>query len=231
MVQFLSESDHIGSRNRLSPPWVPGLPRRATLPIVLVMLALTGCVSSGTSPLAWYATQDARAPQGLTLGICHGFGCMLQTSVRLSEADMAVLAGIMEAGRESPQAERAAVARAVMWVEERVGPVVGSHADIGGLDIQNAGVPGQMDCLDETTNTTTTLILLAENGLLNHHTPGYPVARGFFLDGRYPHATAVMTETASGEKWAVDPWPYANAENVDVKPLDEWFNTWPSYVG
>ncbi|CAN0579675.1 unnamed protein product, partial [Ectocarpus sp. 12 AP-2014] len=153
--------------------------RRSTFLAALAALALTGCVSSGTSPLGWYATQDARTPNGLSLGICHAFGCQRQTTVQLAESDVAVLAGIMEAGRESPQAERAAVRRAVMWMEERVGPVVGSHNDIGGLDMQNAGTPGQMDCLDETTNTTTTLILLAENGLLAHHTPSYPVARGF----------------------------------------------------
>jgi len=200
---------------------------RSALFAVFAAVALSGCVSSGTSPMAWYATQDARTPNGLSLGICHAFGCQRQTTVRLAESDVAVLAGIMEAGRESPQAERMAVRRAVMWMEERVGPIVGSHNDIGGLDMQNAGVPGQMDCLDETTNTTTTLLLLAENGLLTHHTPSYPVARGFFLDGRYPHATAVMTETASGEDWAVDPWPYANAEDVDVMPLSDWYNTWP----
>ncbi|MFK7792567.1 MAG: hypothetical protein AB8B88_07845 [Devosiaceae bacterium] len=198
-----------------------------SIAVLLGALALGGCVSSGASPLGWYATQDARTPQGLDIGICHGFGCQRQTQVRLTDADIAVLAGIMETGRDSPQAERAALRRAVMWVEDRVGPVVGSDDDIGGLDLQNAGVPGQMDCLDETTNTTTTMILLAENGLLAHHTPAYPVARGFFLDGRYPHATAVLRETASGEDWAIDPWPYANGADVDVMPLAEWYATWP----
>lgn len=198
--------------------------------LALAASLLAGCVSSGTSPLAWYATQDARTPDGLTLGICHAFGCQRQTTVRLTEQDVAALAGIMASGAESPAAERAALAEAVMWMEERVGHEVGSHNDIGGLDMQNAGRPGQMDCLDETTNTTTTMLLLAENGLLQHHTPGYPVARGFFLDGRYPHATAVLQETATGNDWAIDPWPYANAENVDVMPLEDWYNSWP-YAG
>lgn len=193
----------------------------------LAALVLAGCVSSGTSPMGWYATQDARTPDGLTIGICHAFGCQRQTTVRLNERDVTALAGIMANGSQSPAAERAALAQAVMWMESRVGREVGSHNDIGGLDMQNAGRPGQMDCLDETTNTTTTMILLAENGLLTHHTPGYPVARGFFLDGRYPHATAVLHETATGDDWAIDPWPYANAEDVDVMPLDQWYNTWP----
>ena len=201
--------------------------RLSILLSVLAGLVLSGCVSAGTSPLGWYATQEARPPQGLAIGICHAFGFQRQTTVRLSERDIAGLARILERGQASPQAERAAIARAVMWMEERVAPEVGSANDVGGLDMQNAGVPGQMDCLDETTNTTTTLIVLAENGLLQHHTPAHPVARGFFLDGRYPHATAVVIETASGEAWAIDPWPYANAEDVDVMPLSRWFSTWP----
>lgn len=190
---------------------------------------LAGCVSAGTSPLAWYPTQDARTPSGLTIGICHAFGCERQTMVQLSQHDVAHLASIMEAGSGSASAERAAIRRAVMWMEARVAPVVGSEGDIGGLDMQNAGVPGQMDCLDETTNTTSTLLLLANAGLMQHHTVGYPVARGFFLDGRYPHATAVINETASDTDWAIDPWPYANAEDVDVKTLDAWYATWPTF--
>ena len=114
-----------------------------------------------------------------------------------------------------------------MWMEARVGPVIGSDGDVGGLDMWNAGEHGQMDCLDEATNTTTTLLILGQNGLLNHHTVGYPVARGFFLDGRYPHATAVVEETETGERWAIDPWPYANAEDVDVMTLDAWYATFP----
>lgn len=206
---------------------------RASLRPLLLLAAALGlgaCVSPSTSPLSWYPTQSARAPQNLNIGICHAFGCQRQTQVQLTQSDVDHLAGIMQAGQGSAQAERAAVKQAVMWMEKRVGPFVGSDDDVGGLDLQNSGVPGQMDCLDETTNTTTTLIVLAENGLLDYHAPAHPVARGFFLDGRYPHATAVLRETASGEDWAIDPWPYANGVDVDVMPLDEWYATWP-YAG
>ena len=200
-----------------------------TWPSLLLLAALlAGCVASGTNVRSWYPTQDARAPQGMAIGICHAFGCQRQTTVQLTNADIRQLTRIMRQADRSPAAERAAVRRAVMWMEARVGPVVGSDGDVGGLDLQNAGVPGQMDCLDETTNTTTTLILLQENGLLAHHRVAYPVARGFFLDGRYPHATAVLEETASMERWAIDPWPYANGEDVDVMPLEQWYATWPS---
>ena len=45
---------------------------------------------------------------------------------------------------------------------------------------------------------------LPGHGYLRHHRVEAPSARGFFIDGRYPHATAVLTDTDSGERWAVD---------------------------
>jgi hypothetical protein len=79
-----------------------------------------------------------------------------------------------------------------------------------------------MDCIDEATNTTSLLLLLADKGFLKHHAVREPAARGFFLDGRYPHATAVLSEAGSGERWAIDSWPRANAEPPVVQPLGEW---------
>jgi hypothetical protein len=84
------------------------------------------------------------------------------------------------------------------------------------------GKPDQMDCIDEATNTTSLLVLLAAHGYLRHHQVEEPASRGFFLDGRYPHATAVLSVNGSGEKWAIDSWPRANAEAPVVLPLAEW---------
>ncbi|MEM6382312.1 MAG: hypothetical protein AAF739_06520 [Pseudomonadota bacterium] len=148
---------------------------------------------------------------------------MRSSRVQLTGQDVTVLRGIMARGSSDPAAERRAIKNAVMWMEERVAPIAGTGNDEGGFDMHNSGVAGQTDCLDEATNTTSTLIILSENGLLRHHSVQYPVARGFLLDGRYPHATAVVAELESGERWAIDPWPYRNAEDVDVMPLSAWF--------
>jgi hypothetical protein len=59
-------------------------------------------------------------------------------------------------------------------------------------------------------------------GYLKHHEVLEPTARGFFLDGRYPHATAVLRENISGEKWAIDSWPRANAEPPVIQLLSVW---------
>ncbi|AXS40546.1 hypothetical protein [Breoghania sp. L-A4] len=191
-------------------------------------LVLSGCAGQAVgTPKSWYAYRNAVAPSSAKVVICHGFGCAWRTPVSFSSADMKQLASILKNGASSPQAERAAISRAVQWQEKRVAPVVGSANDAGGFDAQNAGVRGQMDCIDEATNTTSLLVVAEKAGLLTHHSVRSPVARGFFLDGRYPHATAVVTEKAAGKSFAVDSWPHANGVAPDIMPLDTWFAKYP----
>jgi hypothetical protein len=201
--------------------------RRAVLFATLAGL-LAGCAGqSSGGPGGWYAAHGGTAPAGDRIYVCHAFGCARRTAVGLGPGDVRRLRAML-AGARTPAAERAAAARAVAWLERRVAPAVGSAGDVGGLDLWNAGRPGQMDCIDEATNTTSYLLVLAGHGLLRHHRVASPVARGFFLDGRYPHATAVLVERRSGEAYAIDSWPKANGALPDVMPLDTWFATWPA---
>lgn len=110
-----------------------------------------------------------------------------------------------------------------MWFDRRYGPVVGTDRDVGGFDPGNAGKVGQQDCVDEATSTAGLLRLIERNGLLEHYRVGKPVSRGFFLDGRYPHATATIIAKGDGLAWAVDPWPYDAGEEPDIITLERWF--------
>ncbi len=78
-----------------------------------------------------------------------------------------------------------------------------------------------MDCVDESTNTTTYLWMLWHAGLLRHHEVGAPAWRArFFTIGQ--HRTATIRERASGRVWAVDSWVRDNGERPDVLPLEAW---------
>ena len=80
----------------------------------------------------------------------------------------------------------------------------------------------QLDCIDESKNTTTLLKLIEKRGWLSHHRVGRPKHRGFLLDLRYPHNTATVIEKDSGEAWAIDSWIPANAAFPDIMPLKIW---------
>ena len=184
-------------------------------------LALAGmAAASQAAARDWYSLRGVPPPQGSKVYVCHGYSCRIVTPVTLNGTDVDRIAAKLK-GSGDAAAERAALSHAVQVFETIVGKRIGTDADLPGMQF-GQGTPDQMDCLDEATNTTSLLKLLAAHGRLRHHAVGEPSARGFFLDGRYPHATAVLVETASSEKWAIDSWPRANAEPPVIQPLTEW---------
>jgi len=192
---------------------------------VFALLLLGGCASQSLSSHSdWFDEREARMPIGNKIYICHAFTCALTTPVVLSEAEFGRISAPFGKDIKTPAEERAAVSDAVQIFERIIGKRVGTSNDRGGLDI-GGGDPSQMDCIDEATNTTSLLLMLSENGVLKLHEIARPVARGFFLDGRYPHATAVLREKGSKNSWAIDSWQTANAEPPVIQDLNVWIVT------
>ena len=123
-------------------------------------------------------------------------------------------------GSASPAAEREAVRRADSYYENRAATYIGVR-DKAKSDFTQSREKGQMDCIDESTNTHSLLLFLEENGLLKFHKVEHNVSRGIFVDGRYPHSTAVLRDP-SGRKWAVDSWYEPTGGLPDVMPLSDW---------
>ncbi len=151
--------------------------------------------------------------------VCHGFDCRRRTNLVLSGADAKKFASIM-AGSKSAGAERAAIGRAIAYFEQRSIQAIGVK-DEPKSDLTQSGLMGQMDCIDESTNSRSLLRYLESRGLLKFHSVLGNVSRGFFADGRYPHSTAVVQEK-SGQKWAVDSWYEPAGGKPDIMPLTEW---------
>jgi hypothetical protein len=164
----------------------------------------------------------AQAEQPAAVSYCHGYGCKQRTTVRFSAADMSRMKAIVAAGAGTAAAEREALGKADQFYEKIAGAQSGTSNDERKGSFGDAYNGAQLDCIDESTNTTTLLKLIESRGWLKHHKVGRPKARGFLLDLRYPHNTAVVIETASGQAWAIDSWIPANAEFPDIMPLSVW---------
>ncbi len=194
--------------------------------VLVIGVAATGqtaCMSQiNKKPDTWYARMGGIENRGDTLYICHGFGCEYRTAVPFSQNDKHRLQAILKRGRLSPESERSAISRAVQWQERRVGPVVGSSNDIGGLDMGHGNVKGQMDCIDEATNTTSLLMYASSRGWLKYHRVARPASRGYFLDGKYPHVSAVVVDTTTGIAWVVDSWRLSNGKAPDILHMSRW---------
>ena len=85
--------------------------------------------------------------------------------------------------------------------------------------------PAQLDCYDETINTSNFLGLLGRDGLLRYHREGTPVQRTL-IDGDIIHATAVVAETATGRRFAVDSSYFDNGVAASVAPVEDWLSGW-----
>lgn len=192
------------------------MPKIRVLSLCLLMPVLGACTSVSSN---YSATLSKVAPSRLT--VCHGYNCYFRTPLGLGEADMERIRAIMAAGSASPAAERDAIGNAVAYYEDRAGDAIGVR-DRAKSELNEGGTKGQMDCIDESTNTRTFMLLLQKQGLLRHHTVQSNVSRGFFIDARYPHSTAVLKETGSGKLWAVDSWYEPMGGRPDILTLAEW---------
>lgn len=124
---------------------------------------------------------------------------------------------------EAAAAERQALKSAIAWIERRIGPATGTSGDRAGLDFTGAGDPGQMDCVDEATNTTSYLTVLAAHGLIRHHTVQRPMAKSALLLGRWTHYFAVIRDNRTGQRWAVDSFMYANGKPPIIMEAEKWY--------
>lgn len=190
--------------------------------LTLMTIFATAAAADDAERARFYARANAQPPSGSVISYCHGYGCHFKTRIVLSAGDISRLAGIMSSGRGSPAAERRAISRAVVWFENKAGRIAGTSSDRPKLGVYQGGDPTQLDCIDESANTTSLLLVMSRRGMLRHHEVLSPRTRGFLLDFRYPHNAAVIREKKGGERWAVDSWPRGNGGPPDILPLSEW---------
>jgi hypothetical protein len=182
--------------------------------LIVVAAAAGGCTSVSSN----YNDDIANVSTG-RLTVCHGFDCRNQTALSFSADEERHLRALFAANANAA-AERDAIRKAVQVFENAATARLGV-ADKPKSDLSQTGQHGQMDCIDESTNTHTFLRYLASNGLLKHHTVQANVTRGVIFDGRYFHATAVVRDEG-GQRWAVDSWYEPAGGPPDVMRLEKW---------
>jgi hypothetical protein len=171
---------------------------------------------------ALYSSVSIYPPSAQRMTVCYGFVCRRREILDFTPKDRAALTQILAAGKASAAAERAAVQKAVIWFDRRMGPLIGTDKRVANADIRAMDDKHNYDCWDTTRNTTSLLLVLQEWGLFKYHVVGDPHYRGYSLVFQLPHNTAVLIETASKVEWVVDMWPRAYAQPPDVMTLERW---------
>ena len=194
--------------------WLIGL-------ILIAAPVSAGAVELSAPQAALYSTVSIFPPSARSMTVCYGFVCRRREILDFSPGDRNALTQILGAGRASAAAERAAVQKAVIWFDRRMGPVIGTNRRVAKADIRALDASHNYDCWDTTRNTTSLLLVLQEWGLFKYHVVGDPHYRGYTVF-QLPHNTAVLVERATKVEWVVDLWPRGYAQPPDVMTLEKW---------
>ncbi len=187
------------------------------LALIVTLAGLAGC-STTTGSVSSTASYGLK-PQSLT--VCSGYGCKIKEKFSISTREQKRLARIMRPAKASAKAERRAVKRAIAFLEKVAQRNLRFARDVKKSYIKHSGKRGQMDCIDESLNTTGYLYFMRSAGLLTHHKPTRNYAeRGWIVTG-HPHKAAVMTDK-SGQHWVVDSWFRDNGGVPDIMPYRAW---------
>ena len=196
-----------------------------------VFLAGLSCVAGPLPALAvelsapvaaLYSTVSIFPPTAQRMTVCYGFVCRRREILDFTPGDRNALTQIMAAGRASAAAERAAVQKAVVWFDRRMGPIIGTTKRVARADFRSLDDKHNYDCWDTTRNTTSLLLVLQQWSLLKYHTVGDPRYRGNALVLQTPHNTAVLVERATRVEWVVDMWPRGYSQPPDVMTVRKW---------
>lgn len=197
--------------------------------LVLLMAAqLSGCVGGPVAlgPKRFLAERGLHeSPTPEAFDYCWDHSCNRVVRLGLDPAAWSEVAAPLKPWPKSKADERKHLRKAVAAFEKRVAPLAGTIHDRGGT-MTAYGAGGQLDCVDETANTTALLVMLEAEGLLRWHRPATPAGRGNLLDGLMPHRTASIVESGSGKEFAVDSWFHDNGAEPEVVAMSVWLSGW-----
>lgn len=149
---------------------------------------------------------------------CTDYHCDEGQTVQLNEAQWQSVREIFDATSSAAE-ERQQLRRAIARLEQEVGTITGTWRDLA-QNVAGAGLPGQLDCIAESKNTTTYLQLLSDANLLRWHRVEARAVRHPLIFN--VHWSAVIRDTHSGRRYAVDSWFRDNGEPPYIQPLDAW---------
>jgi hypothetical protein len=200
---------------------------------VAAALTLCACAQNAnhlnTVYLDRFATPDPTLAQ---FTVCHGFNCTERSHATLNIKQWRQVAAVFRPRAKNAQSERQQIAHGVALIERLVGPQTGTaahqwtHKDM--LIYPNLGDTTQLDCVDESVNTWTYMMLMERGGLLHFHRVAQLANAGGLTDP-FMRNTAVLQEI-KGDYYAVDASLVDGGQPPIVMPLTTWMGKWPPDV-
>lgn len=166
-----------------------------------------------------YAKGVKTMNKGNRVHVCHGSGCEWIVPVKLAPADIVEMKSHFD-GVTNSNDEKKAIRKAVAYMEARVCLEAGTCHDKAGASWATSKVKGQMECVDETVNTTNYLMLFDRYNLLRYHTLMVPLHRYSFTI--FPHWAARVKQNDNGQEWIIDSYFRKNGEPPIFYKKEKW---------
>ena len=152
------------------------------------------------------------------VSICYNYDCAVTAKVNLWGNERRAARRLLLRAADAVE-EREAISLTIALFELSAGRQTPTWADKG-RNVNDDGVDGRMDCIDESANATAYLRLLESKGWLKYHFVLEPVKRAPLLVN--DHWAARIVEKKTGQAFAVDSWFFDNGQPAFVVPLEEW---------
>ena len=189
--------------------------------IFVSVILLSGC-ATGIDPDKY--NPDPVSPKEFTQ--CHGYSCTQKSPTGFTDKEWASIQAVFKINAAKDAAEeRSKIAAAIAKMERIIGSKTGTSEDLR-MAVTFKENLNQLDCIDETVNTTHYLQMLQDAGLLKFHEPALPTHRGYFIDGRWPHNTAVIRQKEGNVLYVVDSFYRANGEEPYILLRKDWLAGW-----
>lgn len=163
-------------------------------------------------------------PTPQAFSVCHDLSCHSVSDVSLTATEWRQVSDLFQLPATNAEAERQQIGQAIAQLETLVGTKIGTSHDLGKNELRSSR-HGQLDCIDEATNTSVYLRMLESEDLLSWHRSAPRTSRGLLI-GRAPHNTATIIDTQSQARYAVDAWYFNNGEPPAIVLLETWKNGW-----
>jgi hypothetical protein len=151
--------------------------------------------------------------------LCSEFGCKTRTAVEFTSEQWRQIEQVFTRPALSPWLEKQQIRRAVALMERFSGAITGTAQDLAG-NYNDADIPHQMDCIDESTNTMQYLFALDRRKLLHWHRADIKQRRRTWFI--FAHWTAVIRDLSNNQLYAVDSWYEDNGRPPYLQPIESW---------
>lgn len=181
------------------------------------ILFLSACTNGNGLNLGYYPDPNASKDNFI---YCYGYGCTKTMRLGFSDHEWKQISKIFKKKSKTAKAERIKIGKAIALMEKYTGELAGTKQDLPKAPIIRKSFQ-ELDCIDETVNTTKYLSFLKEAGFLKFHEVGEPVFKGM-LNGAYPHNSASVIEIETDTVFVIDSYIYKNGAQPNIRGLDNW---------